>query len=54
VHVAKGGCSGMHYEMTLDEEKRATQWWSAMECNFLSTAIACPIFAARRWILVAV
>ncbi len=21
VHVAKGGCSGMHYEMTLDERK---------------------------------
>jgi iron-sulfur cluster assembly protein len=21
VHVAKGGCSGMHYEMTLDEKK---------------------------------
>jgi iron-sulfur cluster assembly protein len=21
VHVAKGGCSGMHYEMTLDAEK---------------------------------
>ena len=21
VHVAKGGCSGLHYEMTLDEKK---------------------------------
>jgi iron-sulfur cluster assembly accessory protein len=21
LHVAKGGCSGMHYEMTLDEKK---------------------------------
>src|SRR5947207_13510787 len=21
VHVAKGGCSGMHYEMSLDEKK---------------------------------
>jgi iron-sulfur cluster assembly accessory protein len=21
VHVAKGGCSGMHYEMTLDEKR---------------------------------
>ena len=22
VQIAKGGCSGLHYEMTLDEKKR--------------------------------
>jgi iron-sulfur cluster assembly protein len=25
VHVAKGGCSGMHYEMTLDERKEGDE-----------------------------
>jgi iron-sulfur cluster assembly protein len=30
VHVAKGGCSGMHYEMTLDERKEGD---AVVECD---------------------
>ena len=47
VQIAKGGCSGLQYEMALDEKSRAMPWSNAMASNF-SSIMKAPLTCAMR------
>lgn len=54
VQIAKGGCSGLHYEMTLEEKKDGDTVVERDGMLFLSTTKASLTCAARHWILAVV